>query len=83
MPSSHGTSVAGIIAARDNSIGVRGVAPRATIYAHNLLEDYKVTMNVVDATTRNMATTHVSNNSWGFVDGPGSQTSPPRIGKPG
>ena len=27
----HGTHVAGIIAARDNSVGVRGVAPRATI----------------------------------------------------
>ena len=33
----HGTAVAGIIAARDNSLGVRGVAPRATIYGYNLL----------------------------------------------
>ena len=28
----HGTNVAGVIAARDNGIGVRGVAPRATMY---------------------------------------------------
>ena len=31
----HGTAVAGIIAARDNGIGVRGVAPRATVYGYN------------------------------------------------
>ena len=33
----HGTAVAGIIAAQNNSIGMRGVAPRATIYGYNLL----------------------------------------------
>ena len=33
----HGTHVAGLIAARDNGIGVRGVAPRATVYGYNLL----------------------------------------------
>ena len=33
----HGTAVAGIIAARDNSTGMRGVAPRATIYGYNYL----------------------------------------------
>ena len=32
----HGTHVAGLIAARDNDIGVRGVAPRATVYGYNL-----------------------------------------------
>ena len=30
----HGTNVAGVIAARDNGIGVRGVAPRATVYGY-------------------------------------------------
>ena len=35
----HGTNVAGVIAARDNTIGVRGAAPRATIYGYNLLAD--------------------------------------------
>ena len=33
----HGTAVAGLIAARDNNVGVRGVAPRATIYGYNFL----------------------------------------------
>ena len=33
----HGTNVAGVIAARNNTIGVRGVAPMATIYGYNLL----------------------------------------------
>ena len=33
----HGTNVAGVIAARDNGVGVRGVAPRATIYGYNYL----------------------------------------------
>ena len=35
----HGTRVAGLIAARDNNIGMRGVAPQATIYGYNLLAD--------------------------------------------
>ena len=29
--------MAGIIAARDDGLGVRGVAPRATVYGYNLL----------------------------------------------
>ena len=69
----HGTAVAGIIAARDNSIGVRGVAPRASIYAYNLLvdeaENQSVSnMNRADAMSRNAAATAVSNNSWGPGD---------------
>ena len=31
----HGTKVAGVIAARDNGLGGRGVAPRATVYGYN------------------------------------------------
>ena len=61
---SHGTAVAGIIAARDNDLGVRGVAPRATIYNYNYLEN-TTTANLVDAMTRNMAATAISNNSYG------------------
>ena len=30
----HGTNVAGIIAAKDNNIGVRGIAPQATLYGY-------------------------------------------------
>ena len=69
----HGTAVAGVIAARDNGIGVRGVAPGATIYGYNwlsgdwgLFED----INRADAMSRNRAVTAVSNNSWGPSDGP-------------
>ena len=32
----HGTAVAGLIAAKDNSLGMRGVAPEAKIYGYNL-----------------------------------------------
>ncbi len=66
----HGTNVAGIIAARDNDIGVRGVAPRATIYGYNLLADDLSYFNLLDAMSRNAAVTAVSNNSWGPTDGP-------------
>ncbi len=67
---SHGTSVAGIVAARDNGLGGRGVAPRATVYGYNYLSNATVA-NLVDAMTRNMLTTAVSNNSYGRPDGPG------------
>ena len=66
----HGTHVAGIIAARDNSIGVRGVAPRATVYGYNFLAD-GTSLNAADAMARNRDVTAVSNNSWGPVDDPG------------
>ena len=66
----HGTHVAGIVAARDNDIGVRGVAPRATVYGYNLLAGQESIFNEVDAMTRNGVVTAVSNNSWGPLDGP-------------
>ncbi len=65
VESSHGTSVAGIIAARNNLVGVRGVAPRATLQSHDLLRN-PTTANVVLATIRNSDVTAVSSNSWGF-----------------
>ncbi|MGY3856937.1 serine protease Asp [Aeromonas intestinalis] len=37
--SAHGTSVAGIVAAVDNAIGSRGVAPAAQLQGFNLLDD--------------------------------------------
>ena len=61
----HGTQVAGIIAGRDNNLGMRGVAPRATLYSYNFLAEQATLENVVDALTRNMDTVAVSNNSWG------------------
>ena len=70
----HGTYVAGVIAARDNGTGVRGVAPRATIYGYNLLADFEEwfsDLNAADAMARNRNVTAVSNNSWGPPDDAG------------
>lgn len=66
--SDHGTAVAGIIAARDNTIGGRGVAPRASLIGFNPLVDPTVA-NFVDALTRTVDTIHISSNSWGAGNG--------------
>lgn len=73
----HGTAVTGLIAARDNDVGVRGVAPRATVYSHNLLAGLATedsvrlsTSDIADAMARDADVTAISNNSWGSVDGP-------------
>ena len=72
----HGTHVAGMIAARDNDIGVRGVAPRATVYGYNFLSgDNSTILNLLDSTILNADVTAVSNNSWGWRDGPGFSPS--------
>ena len=63
VDSNHGTAVGGIIAARDNGVGLRGVAPRASIYAYDLLWAMSMA-NTADAFARNRVTTSVSNNSW-------------------
>ena len=63
----HGTAVAGLIAAKDNSLGVRGVAPDANIYGYNYLVEQS-DANEADAMSRNSATTAISNNSWGPGD---------------
>ncbi len=60
----HGTAVAGLIAAKDNSLGMRGVAPGAKIYGYNFLVKQS-DANEADAMSRNAATTAISNNSWG------------------
>ena len=61
----HGTAVAGLIAAKDNSLGMRGVAPEAKIYGYNLLDEL-THANIANAMSRNAATTAISNNSWGL-----------------
>ena len=71
----HGTAMAGLIAARDNGVGIRGVAPRATIYAHNFLRR-STFFNFLDSQTRSMEVTGVYNNSWGLPNGPGLDLSP-------
>ena len=65
----HGTSVAGLIAASANEIGVRGVAPEASIYAYNLIaEGTPDDRDEADAMTLHVADTAVYNNSWGPPD---------------
>jgi len=72
---SHGTKVAGIIAARDmNDLGVRGVAPRANLVGYNLLQD-STDSNEADAMVRGSPGVHVSNNSWGATDSTGNLAS--------
>ncbi len=56
--------MAGLIAAKDNNLGMRGVAPEAKIYGYNFLV-YDTDANGADAMSRNAATTAISNNSWG------------------
>ena len=63
----HGTAVAGLIAAKDNNLGMRGVAPGAKIYGYNYLVE-ETDANEANAMSRNSATTAVSNNSWGPGD---------------
>ena len=73
--SHHGTRLAGVMAARDNDFGVRGIAPRANLYGYNYLRATS-DLNLLDAMTRHGATTAVSNNSWGPIDGPGLSPAP-------
>ena len=61
----HGTSVAGILAARDNTIGGRGVAPRASIYGYNVTS-HLTDDSVATALNLHLDETTVANNSWGM-----------------
>ena len=70
--SNHGSAVAGVIAARDNSIGMRGVAPRATLHNRRLLCDRTTIADLADAMTREMESLCVSNNSWSYSDDAGA-----------
>lgn len=68
----HGTAVAGIIAATaNNSIGGRGVAPRARLMGLDVLVN-PTDANIADAVSRAVESgAAVVNNSWGPLD-PGS-----------
>ncbi len=61
----HATKAAGVIAARDNDVGSRGIAPRATLFNYNLVENSSWT-NQADAMKRNASIVAVSNNSYGL-----------------
>ena len=71
----HGTQVSGVVAADDNEIGARGVAPRATIYGFNFLA-YGTLFSMVRSAISHAEATAVSNNSWGPRDGPGLGSAP-------
>jgi len=69
---SHGTAVAGLLAARDlNAEGGRGVAPRAQLAGYNLLESPSAS-NRAKAMFPKTAAIWVSTNSWGPVDKTGT-----------
>lgn len=64
----HGTSVAGLIIARDfNGLGVAGVAPRAGLVGYNALAT-SVDTDVSEALNRDLTLNTVYNNSWGSPD---------------
>ncbi|WP_419924106.1 S8 family serine peptidase [Candidatus Poriferisocius sp.] len=69
-PIFHGTSVAGIIGARDNLLGGRGVAPRATLTNFDYL-DLQTSATTLEAWTRHSDVIGVSNHSYGPYTGPG------------
>lgn len=62
---SHGTAVAGIVAARDhNQVGGAGVAPRATLVGLNVLSS-NLLDDTLDALTYDLGKNHIYNSSWG------------------
>ena len=81
----HGTRVAGVIAARDNDHGGRGVAPRASISSYKVPAGDHSEPAVEDAIqlamVHDLMNTAVSNNHWGILS---LQTGvPPRIAPAG
>jgi subtilisin family serine protease len=65
---SHGTAVAGLLAARDgNARGGAGVAPRASLVAYDALSS-GLDVDVADALTRAGDTNLIYHNSWGAPD---------------
>ena len=76
----HGTWVAGVIAARDNDIGTRGVAPRATVYGYTISRGGTQIFNEARerraAAASHMAdVTAVSSNSWRIATRGGHATA--------
>ncbi len=69
---SHGTSCAGVAAARgNNGIGVSGAAPRATLTGFRLIAEANTDQQEADALLIHNDQIHIKSNSWGFADGDG------------
>ena len=65
--SGHGTAVAGIIGARDNGVGVVGVAPRATISAFQIFDQRNLPPNLaglIQAFSLSDTEVSIRNHSW-------------------
>ena len=76
----HGTYVAGVIAARDNDIGTRGVAPRATVYGYTISRGgdqifYEARERRAAAASHMADVTAVSSNSWRIATRGGHDTA--------
>ncbi|MBI1872592.1 MAG: S8 family serine peptidase, partial [Acidobacteria bacterium] len=66
----HGTSVAGVAAARgSNGIGVSGAAPFARLAGFNFLAGAQTEANEADALSRSSQIVDIYSNSWGPNDG--------------
>ncbi len=63
----HGTAVAGIVGARDNTVGGRGVAPRVSLVNYNSLDSHN-SANHAAALTLNMQTIAAYNMSYSGHD---------------
>jgi proprotein convertase subtilisin/kexin type 2 len=64
----HGTAVAGVLAARDNnSVGIAGVSPRVKMSAFNALAN-RLDSDIADALNREQAAISIYHNSWGSAD---------------
>lgn len=67
----HGTSVAGVAAARgDNAVGVSGAAPMAKIVGFRLISAPSTDADEADAMGRLNTDIAIKNNSWGPTDDP-------------
>ncbi len=66
----HGTPVAGIIAAKGNTIGTIGVAPNAKIYFFDIFDGPLLPMSkLLEALNENRREIAVYNNSWSYTKG--------------
>lgn len=65
----HGTSVAGVAAARGyNGIGVTGAAPQATIVGFRLIADFTTDLEEAQAMSLHNGVIDIKSNSWGTPD---------------